>query len=273
MKWLSVATWQLNGLRIGHVEHGDVLKEDTDLERTTCLDPDPFFFARNILSAPAIRSHILALARAGMLPSVPETLDDDAASRQRQEASWALLGVVDEDSDDTASPSEPNIKARFPHPWALPTAPGRSNMRFTDGYGAFDRSTTTGYELDLINVVAVFVNTIEERDLRLTHYIQCDFDPDDTVGDIKKYFRDGDGKLDGLQNNHRLRKLYWSMELWVLPQLDGCSTLFKWDAVPELKAKGWCDAAAIQAGGTGTGKLYVEVRIVPDPGRDALERF
>lgn len=276
VQWLSVATWQLNGLRIGEVEHGDELREEGELDYSIHLSPDPYFFARNIGSPQSIRHHLLKITQDRTVPTHPETLDDQTASRRRQQASWARLnldtGATTPAARDPVSIAELNMENRFAYPWSLPVSLTKSDMRFLDGYPGFDRGMTRGNELDAINVVAAFVNTIEDRNLRLKHYIQCDFDPDDTVMAIKQYFREGDRRLTGLQNNHYLQGREWSMELWVLPQLEGCSTLFKWDTVPELKAKGWCNAASIE-GANGTGKLYVEVRIVAGPEGYMLGRW
>lgn len=50
----------------------------------------------------------------------------------------------------------------------------------------------------------------------------------------------------GLNNHDHLSKYEWSLELWVLPQIEGCTTLVKWNDVPQLRAQDFCDWKAAQ---------------------------
>lgn len=268
--WLAVATWQLNGLRICGPDAGDVIKESELFHFSTHLDPDPYYFARNALSPSKIRRHLLELVSQGELKFQPETLDDAVAQRQRDEASWAKLaedtGDFQSEDEDAPAWTDQPVEKRFPHPWALPVAPARSHEKFPQDLPGFSASST-GSELSSIDVIATFVNNIDDRDLNLEHYIQVAFDSDETLKSAKEYFLQGDGSADfrGIGNNRHLARQWWQLELWVLPQMNECSTLFKWDDVPELPGFAFCDLDALTEGQESRAKLYVEVHIVLHP--------
>jgi len=200
-----------------------------------------------------------------------ETLDDEVAQREREEAQYSRMlerhgpAVIDGgDKAVRAIAARGDAKLRFPHPWALPTALTRSRSCFPIGLEAFTR-VAGDVAISSINVVATFVNEIDDgRDLRLKHYVQADFEPDETLESAKHYFLQGDegAGFRGLENNEYLARKWWLLELWVLPHLKGCSVLYKWDNTPELTARAFCNAKALE---DEEPKLYVEVRIVQDP--------
>lgn len=268
--WLAVATWQLNGLRICGPDAGDAIKESELFHFSTHLDPDPYYFARNALSPSKIRRHLLELVSQGELKFQPETLDDAVAQRQRDEASWAKLAedTGDFQSEDKNSPAWTNqpVEKQFPHPWALPVTLARSHEKFPKGLPVFS-GCQAGSNISSIDVVATFVNNIDSRDLNLKDYIQVAFDPDETLESAKEYFLQGDGNAEfcGLGNNRHLARRWWRLELWVLPQMDGCSTLYKWEDVPELAGFAFCDLDAVAESQERRAKMYVEVHIVPHP--------
>lgn len=305
LTWLSVATWQLNGLRIGNPETGDPIREDDEvLGFSTGLDPDPYFFARNVLSVARIREHLLARLENGeTIDVVPETLDDDIAQTERTQASYTRLAedfpnvAVDEGMRSVVGQ---DARRRFPHPWALPAAPTKSreglkyfkgNVRSATSRGRSrtrKNSTSTAMQRfpglpafnsvgryadrDYVNIIATFVNKLDDHNLRLKHFVQVDFELNESVYSAKKYFCLGDGgegggdtaHFPGLEKNSYLSRKHWALELWVLPQVEGCSTLFKWDDVKEMPARAFCDEKALELD-DGQLKLYVEVRIVRDP--------
>lgn len=126
LTWLSVATWQFNGLRIGSLYAGDPVRENDDtFDLSTGLDPDPYFFAQNVLSPKRIREHLLELLSQGNIRVLPETYDEDIAQDERNHAQWARtikdhgLGVISSEEMRAVAGQDPT--QRFPNPWALPT--------------------------------------------------------------------------------------------------------------------------------------------------------
>lgn len=269
--WLAVVTWRLNGLRIGTVSTGDPIREDEDFDLSTSLDPDPYFFARNLLSPPSIRRHVLQLVKDGKFDVQNETLEDDIAERERDEAQWARLAkdtgaVKDDDGDECALAGE-DPEERFLHHWALPVALSRSILPFPKGLLAFDNRGVDDLLVHSINVIATFSNQLNSHDLRLRNYIQVEFEADETLEQAKQYFRLGEpfGEFRGLEGARHLGRRHWMLEVWVLPQLRGCLTMFRWEDVPELPARAFCDLRTLREEAGGKAKLYVEVRIVPNP--------
>jgi hypothetical protein len=273
--WLSVATWQLNGLRIGTVGSGDRIPEKDDfLGYTTGLNPDPFFVARNAGSIRGIREVLLERLERGEVEVQEVTWEDEVAQDEREEAQDSRMlkdygpGVVyggDEACREIAARLDAEL--RFPHPWTLPVAPTRSTSRFPGGLDGF-RGVGDDVAITSINVVATFANEIDGgRDLRLKNFMEVAFEPDETLESAKRYFLKGDesAKFRGLEDNRFLSKKWWLLEIWVLPHFQGCSVLYKWDDVPELTARAFCDAKAFGEEGGAELKLYVEVRIVQDP--------
>lgn len=272
--WLSVATWQFNGLRIGSIDAGDRIKEDDEVfSFSTRLDPDPYFFARNLASPPRIRDNLLELLSQGQRQVQAETLDDDVAHTERDEASTARLALegvsMPADDDGMRAVIGQDPKKRFPHPWALPTAltdswdtsfigikPGPTRARRKrakqEWLPDFD-SIGDGGEISSVNAIAVFVNDCEDRNLGLKHFIEIGFGPDESFESAVDYFLEGDetAKSDfrGLNSNGHLAQLEWSLELWILPQKEGCSTLILWNDVPQLQARAFCDWRAIRKDG------------------------
>jgi hypothetical protein len=110
-----------------------------------------------------------------------------------------------------------------------------------------------GANITAVNTIAVFVNNFDDKALRLKQYIDMDFEADETVKSAKEFFLEGDASPDsdnrGLNNHDRLFKYKWSLELWVLPQLEGCTTLINWNDVPQLRAGDFCDWRAMQKDG------------------------
>jgi hypothetical protein len=271
--WLSVATWQFNGLRIGALEAGDRVREDDDsFSRTTGVDLDPYFFALNLLSLERIREHLLELVARKSLRTEPETYDADVAQIERNQAQWARMvqeyGPQIADTQGMRAVAGQDPKQRFPHPWALPAVltdssdtsfigvkpgPNKACQRRAkqEWLPTFD-SLGKGTRISSINVMAVFINDFDDRSLRLKHFIEPDFEADESVKSAKQYFLEGDEAEDsnfcGLNNNSYLSRLEWSLELWVLPQVEGCTTLIKWNDVPQLRAQDLCDWRAIQKG-------------------------
>ena len=266
--WLSVATWQFNGLRIGALEAGDRIREDDDsFSRTTGVDPDPYFFALNLLSLERIGPHLLDLVARKSLQTSPETYDDCVAEIERNQAQWARMveeyGPQIADSKGMQAVAGQDPKKRFPRPWALPAVltdsrdtsfigikPGSSKVRQRrvkqKWLPTFD-SVGKGADIASVNVMAVFVNDFDDRNLRLKHFIEPDLEADESIESAKEYFLKGDdAEFRGLNNNSYLLKLEWSLELWVLPQVEGCTTLIKWDSVPQLRARDLCDWRAVQ---------------------------
>jgi hypothetical protein len=276
--WLSVATWQLNGLRIGSVASGDRIREDDEvLGYTVGLNPDPFFVARNAASTRGIRGVLLERLGRGEVGVQEETMDDELAQKERDEAQDSRMleahgpGVIyGGDKAVRKIAARQGAKLRFPDPWALPVALTRSgplDLGFPAGLAGFS-SVASDVAITSINVVATFANEIDGgRDLRLKHFMQVAFEPDETLESAKRYFLRGDenAKFRGLENNRFLAKKWWLLELWVLPHWRGCSVLYKWDDVPELTARAFCDARDLEGGEEVEPKLYVEVRIVQDP--------
>jgi hypothetical protein len=273
--WLSVATWQLNGLRIGTVASGDRIPERDDyLGYTTGLNPDPFFVARNAGSIQGIREVLLDRVERGEVGVQEETLDDEMAQDEREEAQESRMleaygpeVICGGDEAVRKIAARQDAELRFPHLWALPVAPTRSTSSFPDDLDGF-RSVASDVAITSINVVATFANEIDGgRDLRLKHFMEVAFEPDETLESAKHYFLKGDevAKFRGLEDNRFLSKKWWLLELWILPQFPGCSMLYKWDDTPELTAREFCDARAFEGGGDVEPELYVEVRIVQDP--------
>lgn len=272
--WLSVATWQFNGLRIGSIDAGDRIKEDDEVfDFSTGLDPDPYFFARNLRSPPRIREHLLQLLSQGQRQVQAETLDDDVAHTERDEASTARLALegvsFPDDDDGMRAVVGQDPKKRFPHPWALPTVltdswdtsfigikPGPTRARRKharqEWLPDFD-SIGDGREIRSVNVMAVFVNDFEDRNLGLKHFVEIGFGPDESFESTVEYFLEGDETAEsgfhGLNSNGHLAQLEWSLELWILPQKEACSTLILWNDVPQLQARAFCDWRAIRKDG------------------------
>jgi hypothetical protein len=279
--WLSVATWQLNGLRIGSVASGDRIREgDEVLGYTVGLNPDPFFVARDAASTRGIREVLLERLEKGEMGVQAETLNDEAAQRERREAQDSrMLGahgprvIYGGDKAVRKIAARQDAKLRFPDPWALPVALTRSSgpldLGFPAGLAGFS-SVASDVAITSIHVMATFANEMDGgRDLRLKHFMQVAFEPDETLESAKRYFLRGDenAKFRGLENNRFLAKKWWLLELWVLPHWHRCSVLYKWDDTPELTARAFCDAREIEGGEDVEPKLYVEVRIVQDPDR------
>lgn len=271
LRWLSVATWQFNGLRIGSLEAGDCVKEDDEsLDFSTGLDPDPYFFARNLVSLKRIREHLFELVSQNNFRTSPETYEEEVAQAERDQATWARMvqesgpGIIDIESMRSVAGQDP--KQRFPHPWALPAVltdswdtsfigikPGpttgprrRAKQERLSTFNSFRE----GHNVSSINVIVVFVNNFDDKDLRLKHFVEVHFDAEESVESAREYFLEGDGatnaKFGGLNNDKYLSQWSWSLELWVLPQMDGCTTLIPWDDVPQVEARRFCDWRAIQ---------------------------
>jgi hypothetical protein len=204
-------------------------------------------------------------------------MDDELAQKERDEAQDSRMledhgpGVIyGGDKAVRKIAARQDAKLRFPDPWALPVALTRSgplDRKFPAGLADFS-SVASDVAITSIHVVATFANEIDGgRDLRLKHFMQVAFEPDETLESAKRYFLRGDenAKFRGLENNRFLAKKWWLLELWVLPHWRGCSVLYKWDDVPELTARAFCDARDLEGGEEVEPKLYVEVRIVQDP--------
>lgn len=273
--WLSVATWQLNGLRIGTLDTGDRIREDDEVfSYSIGLNSDPFFVARNSDSTRGIRDVLVERSERGEVGVQEETLDDESAQKERREAQESRMledygpkVIYGGKKAVRAIAARQNAKLRFPHPWALPTALTRSGTCFPTGLVGFS-SVSSDVAITSINVVATFANEIDGgRDLRLKHFMQVAFEPDETLDSAKRYFRQGDegAEFRGLENNGYLARKWWLLELWVLPHFRRCSVLYKWDDGPELTARAFCDAETLNGEGDVEPKLYVEVRIVQDP--------
>jgi hypothetical protein len=271
--WLSIATWQLNGIRIGALDAGDHVKEDDEsFETSEGLDPDPYFYARNIMSAKRIRKHLLELVsqkNSSISRVEPETYDDDVAQAERNHASWARLievhGMHMANTDEMAEVAGQNPRRRWPHPWALPVPltdsedlsfiginPGSKTARqeaTQEWLPAFDSIGKAG-DITTVNVIAIFINDFQNQSLRLPNFLEVAFDPEESVDSARTYFLEGDGQKGrfsgGLNNNSQLSRVEWSLELWVLPQVEGCSTLIRWDDVPQLEARAFCDWRAVR---------------------------
>jgi hypothetical protein len=274
VEWLSVATWQFNGLRIGDPEEGDRVREDDDsFTRTTGLDPDPYFFALGLLSLERIRMHLIELVVRKNLGTVPETYDEEVAQVERNQAQWARMvqeyGPEVADTKGMRAVAGQDPKKRFPHPWALPAVledscdasiigvrlaskKMRQKGAKQEWLPTFD-SLGKGAGIPAVNTIAVFVNNFDDKALRLKQYIDMDFEADETIKSAKEFFLEGDASPDsdnrGLNNHDRLSKYKWSLELWVLPQLEGCTTLINWNNVPQLRAGDFCDWRAVQKEG------------------------
>jgi hypothetical protein len=267
VEWLSVPTWQFNGLRIGNPEIGDRVREtDGSFTRNTGLDPDPYFFALGLLSLERIKGHLIELVVRKNLRTVPETYDEEVAQVERNQAQWARMvqdyGPQVADTKGMRAVAGQDPKKRFPHPWELPAVladscdtsfigvrPGskkvsqqRAKQEWLPTFDSFGK----GEKIPAVNIIAIFVNNFDDKALRLKQYVELDFDADESVKSAKRYFLEGDDSTDGLNNHDHLSKYKWSLELWVLPQLEGCSTLIKWNDVPQLRARDFCDWRAIQ---------------------------
>lgn len=275
ISWLSVATWQLNGFRIGTVGSGDrIRKDDEVLNYAVGLNPDPFFVARNAASTRGIPELLLERLARGEVGVQEETLSDRVAQRERSEAQSSRMldehgpaVVYGGDKAVRKIAARGDARLRFPHPWALPVALTRSVSRFPAVLDGFV-SVASDVAISSIHVVANFANEIDGgRDLRLKHFMQVAFEPDETLESAKCYFLKGDESTEfrGLESNRFLAKTWWLLELWVLPHCQGCSTLYKWNDTPELTARAFCDANASKRGWSVEPKLYVEARIVQDP--------
>ena len=271
VEWLAVPTWQFNGVRIGDPEAGDRVREDDDsFTRTTGLDPDPYFFALGLLSLERIRGHLIELVARNNLQTVSETYDDEVAQVERNQAQWARMvqeyGPQVANTKGMRAVAGQDPKKRFPHPWALPAIladscdtsfigvkPGskkaRQQVAKQEWLPTFD-SFGKGTKIPSVNIIAVFVNDFNDKSLRLKQYLELDFEADETVKSAKGFFLNGDVSADsdfrGLSNHDYLSQYEWSLELWVLPQLEGCTTLIKWDDIPQLKARDFCDWRAMQ---------------------------
>jgi hypothetical protein len=271
--WLSVATWQLNGIRIGALDAGDHVKEDDkSFETNEGLDPDPYFYAHNVTSAKRIRKHLLELVshkNSSIFCVEPETYDDAVAQAEKSHASWARLievhGTHMASTEEMLEVAGQDPRKRFPRPWALPVPltdsedlsfiginPGPKTARedaMQEWLPTFD-SIAKGGKMATVNVMAIFVNDFQNQSLRLANFLEVAFDPEESVDSAKKYFLEGDGTKGkfsgGLNNSKHLSRVEWSLELWVLPQVEGCSTLIKWDDVPQLEARAFCDWRAVQ---------------------------
>ena len=267
VEWLSVPTWQFNGLRIGNPEIGDRVRENDDsFTRTTGLDPDPYFFALGLLSLERIRGHLVELVVRKSLRTVPETYDEEVAQVERNQAQWARMvleyGPQVADTKGMRAVAGQDPKKRFPHPWELPAVladscdtsligvrPGskrgsqqRAKQEWLPTFDSFGK----GEKIPAVNIIAIFVNDFDGKALRLKQYVELDFDADESVKSAKRHFLEGDDSTDGLNNHDHLSKYEWSLELWVLPQMEGCSTLIKWNDVPQLRARDFCDWRAVQ---------------------------
>jgi hypothetical protein len=267
VEWLSVPTWQFNGLRIGNPEIGDRVREtDGSFTRNTGLDPDPYFFALGLLSLERIKGHLIELVVRKNSRTVPETYDEEVAQVERNQAQWARMvqdyGPQVADTKGMRAVAGQDPKKRFPHPWELPAVladscdtsfigvrPGskkvsqqRAKQEWLPTFDSFGK----GEKIPAVNIIAIFVNNFDDKALRLKQYVELDFDADESVKSAKRHFLEGDDSTDGLNNHDHLSKYKWSLELWVLPQLEGCSTLIKWNDVPQLRARDFCDWRAIQ---------------------------
>jgi hypothetical protein len=267
VEWLSVPTWQFNGLRIGNPEIGDRVRENDDsFTRNTGLDPDPYFFALGLLSLERIRGHLIELVVRKNLRTVPETYDEEVAQVERNQAQWARMvqdyGPQVADTKGMRAVAGQDPKKRFPHPWELPAVladscdtsfigvrPGskkvsqqRAKQEWLPTFDSFGK----GEKIPAVNIIAIFVNNFDDKALRLKQYVELDFGADESVKSAKRHFLEGDDSTDGLNNHDHLSKYKWSLELWVLPQLEGCSTLIKWNDVPQLRARDFCGWRAIQ---------------------------
>lgn len=124
--WLSVATWQLNGLRIGSLESGDAIRQDDEIFGfSTGLDPDPYFFARDVVSLERIKAHLFEIVREARVGKeeikvMAETMDDEVAMRERDEALWAMMaeqyGPKIATTDEMRAVVGQDAKKRFPCP-------------------------------------------------------------------------------------------------------------------------------------------------------------
>jgi len=275
VSWLSVATWQMNGLRIGTVGAGDRIREDDEIfGYIVGLNPDPFFVARNVGSPRGIRRVLLERVERGEVGVREETLDDEVAQREREEAQESRMlmeygpeVVCGGAKAVRAIAARGDARLRFPCPWSLPVVLTRSTACFPAGLEGFS-GVANDVAIISVDVVATFANEVDDgRDLRLTHFMQIAFEPDESLESAKHYFLQGDEGMGfrGLEKNEFLARKWWLLELWVLPHFKGCSVLYKWDDTPKLKVREFCDARALQAGGDVRPKLYVEVRIVQDP--------
>ncbi|KAK6408902.1 hypothetical protein LTR95_018370 [Oleoguttula sp. CCFEE 5521] len=261
--WLGVDTWILNGLRIGEVELADSFRDSEKLELTTEFDVDPFYAARDVLTADRVRAFLLNFVKNWDGSTETEQLDPGVAWDLRCMAVQNRM-LVDSDSFDGDKEAEDH-KNHFEAPWDLPVQPELTELRFPDGLEEFLSRRGAGESVEEIHVVATFFNHLEiEEALGLPHHVHLSLHPDETSQQVRAYFLDGEGGFVGLKQNRVLRKMSWkwALELWVLPQARGCRLLYRWDDVPLLCASGFIAQRSMCANGDEKAKLYIEARIV-----------
>ncbi|KAM0724321.1 hypothetical protein Q7P37_000203 [Cladosporium fusiforme] len=287
LAFLSVPTWHLNNLRIGSPATGDIIREDEFFDLNTSLNPDPYFFARNLLSPGRIRAFLLETfggVERGALRTCPEVVREEAAERERDEASWGRLAVdegVAMGSLDAGGEEQEvcgfegrDVEERWPCPWALPVTPVRSRVTFPGGLAGFSSARVVKRVEDgqsekknfttiptTIPVLATFTNSLQTRtNLRLPTHLQVDFDVDESLAQVKEFFHQGGGSWRGLARAKNLVGGGWKTEIWVLPCLRGCEKMFRWEDVEGLRAGEFCDARMMEEEGDGRAKLFVELR-------------
>nr|OQO18994.1 hypothetical protein B0A51_12527 [Rachicladosporium sp. CCFEE 5018] len=261
--WLGVDTWILNGLRIGEVELADSFRDSDKLELTTEFDVDPFFAARDALTADRVRAFLLNFVQNWDGSTETEQLDPSVAWDLRCMAVQNRM-LVDSDGFDGDKEAE-DPRNHFTAPWDLPVQPELTELHFPTGLEDFLSRRGAGEHVDELHVVATFFNDLEiDEALGLPHHVHLSLHPDETLQQVRSYFLSGEGGFVGLKQNRVLRKIpwKWALELWVLPQMRGCKLLYRWDDVPFLCASGFIAQRSMCADGDEKAKLYIEARIV-----------
>nr|OQO16624.1 hypothetical protein B0A51_16071 [Rachicladosporium sp. CCFEE 5018] len=261
--WLGVDTWILNGLRIGEVDLADSFRDTEKLELTTEFDVDPFFAARDVLTADRVRAFLLNFVKNWDGSTETEQLDPSVAWDLRCMAVQNRMLVDSHGFDGDNEAEDP--RNHFRAPWDVPVQPELAELHFPTGLEDFLSRRGAGEHMDELHVVATFFNDLDiDEALGLPHHVHLSLHPDETSQQVRAYFLDGEGGFAGLTQNRVLRKILWkwALELWVLPQIRGCKLLYRWDDVPFLCASGFIAQKSMCADGDEKAKLYIEARIV-----------
>ena len=233
VSFLSVDTWTINGLNIGHLDYGKEVNID---DPKTKFKPDPPF------------EHC---ASSKMFYRVLLDLTDRT-----------LAGLNGQPFEPPKKKAKKIVALKEENiiPLALPTAPSCA-------YGGAPPPLIKSASTEIVVAVVFFKNeTGLEVSLNLAQNLQVDLKFDASYDTFTKWLCEVSphGNFIGLRDAlDSTIEIPWDLEIWVMPQIEGSSTMKSWTRFDNQTASDWLNA-------THSGKfgryLYIEVHVIENKG-------
>ena len=195
----SVSTFTINGINLGRCEEGKVINTKVVRE----LQPDEYWQDKR--------------SKQDLVPLIATFVDGGGVHIRQVAAPTKKKGKAQKDITQPVSPVMP--------PVVLKAATKRMQTIMPPSKALKD-----------ISVVAIFVNGLVNKNLGVDSYVQVHVSPSDTYSMVSQFLRTGDDNFPGIKDKVDSTKLWWDTEIFVLPQIPGCNTLYSWKKERGLRA-------------------------------------